>query len=126
MEVEKARQLSIKLGFGIGVFQGLSNFFINSVVLGVIYAGGYMLINNEINAGQLMAYLTATQMIQKSFSQFSILFGQALKGMSSGGRVFEVNKTGYTQLAQTTKIYVLNNPTEIQRKTPKSRKILVF
>ena len=60
------------------------------MVLGVIYAGGYMLLNNEINAGQLMAYLTATQIIQRSFSQFSILFGTALRGMSSGARVFEV------------------------------------
>lgn len=49
-----------------------------------------MLVNNEINAGQMMAYLAATQMIQRSFAQISILFGQALKGLSSGGRIFEV------------------------------------
>lgn len=51
-----------------------------------------MLINNEINAGQMMAYLAATQMIQRSFAQISILFGQALKGLSSGGRIFEVTR----------------------------------
>ena len=90
-ELEKARALNVKLSFGIGLFQGISNLFINGMVLGVIYGGGYLMSNNEINAGQLMAYLTATQMIQKSFSQFSILFGTALRGMSSGGRVFEVN-----------------------------------
>lgn len=89
-EIEKARGLNIKLSLGIGIFQGCSNFFINSMVLGVIYAGGYLMINNEINAGQLMAYLAATQLIQKSFAQFSMLFGQAIKGMSSGARVFEV------------------------------------
>jgi ATP-binding cassette subfamily B (MDR/TAP) protein 8 len=89
-ELEKARLLNVKLSFGIGLFQGFSNFCINSMVLGVIYAGGYMLLNNEINAGQLMAYLTATQIIQRSFAQFSILFGTALRGMSSGARVFEV------------------------------------
>ena len=49
-----------------------------------------MLINNEINAGEMMSYLAATQMIQRSFAQLSILFGQALRGMSSGARVFEV------------------------------------
>jgi len=49
-----------------------------------------MLINNEINAGQMMSYLAATQMIQRSFTQLSILFGTALRGMSSGARVFEV------------------------------------
>lgn len=49
-----------------------------------------MLVNNEINAGQMMAYLAATQMIQRSFTQLSILFGQVIRGMSSGARVFEV------------------------------------
>lgn len=49
-----------------------------------------MLVNNEINAGQMMSYLAATQMIQRSFTQLSILFGQALRGMSSGARVFHV------------------------------------
>nr|APD26531.1 ATP-binding cassette transporter subfamily B member 8 protein [Brachionus koreanus] len=88
-EVEKARKLNIKLSLGIGIFQGVSNLFVNGMVLGVLYAGGQMLINNEINAGQMMAYLTATQMIQRSFTQLSILFGQALRGISSGARVFE-------------------------------------
>lgn len=50
-----------------------------------------MLINKEIDAGQMMAYLTATQIIQRSFAQVSILFGQALRGISSGARVFEVS-----------------------------------
>ena len=49
-----------------------------------------MLVNNEINAGQMMAYLAATQMIQRSFAQISLLFGQALRGLSSGARVFDV------------------------------------
>ena len=91
-EVEKARLMNIKLSLGIGLFQGASNFFINGVVLGVLYAGGQMLVNNEINAGQMMAYLASTQMIQRSFTQISILFGQFLKGLSSGARVFEVSR----------------------------------
>lgn len=38
-EVEKARKLNVKLSFGIGVFQGFSNMFVNGMVLGVLYAG---------------------------------------------------------------------------------------
>nr|QNH67936.1 ATP-binding cassette transporter subfamily B member 8 [Brachionus plicatilis] len=91
-EVEKARKLNIQLSLGIGIFQGVSNLFVNGMVLGVLYAGGKMLVSNEINAGQMMAYLTATQMIQRSFTQLSILFGQALRGLSSGARVFEFLK----------------------------------
>jgi ATP-binding cassette subfamily B (MDR/TAP) protein 8 len=90
-ELTKAKDLNVKLSLGIGVFQGLSNLFINTIVLGVLYAGGNMLLNNEINAGQMMAYLAATQMIQRSFTQLSILFGTVIRGMSSGGRIFEVN-----------------------------------
>jgi ATP-binding cassette subfamily B (MDR/TAP) protein 8 len=51
-----------------------------------------MLINSEINVGQMMSYLSATQMIQRSFTQMSILFGQALRGLSSGARVFDYLK----------------------------------
>jgi hypothetical protein len=35
-EVEKARLLNVKLSFGIGVFQGCTNLFINGIVLGVL------------------------------------------------------------------------------------------
>ena len=91
-ELNKAKELNVKLSLGIGLFQGLSNLFINGIVLGVLYAGGQMLVNNEINAGQMMAYLAATQMIQRSFTQLSILFGTVIRGMSSGGRVFEYLK----------------------------------
>lgn len=38
-EVEYAKELNSKLSFGIGIFQGLSNLFVNGVVLGVIFAG---------------------------------------------------------------------------------------
>lgn len=38
-EVEKARQLNVRLSLGIGLFQGASNFFINGIVLGVLFAG---------------------------------------------------------------------------------------
>jgi hypothetical protein len=41
-EVEKARLLNVKLSFGIGIFQGLSNMFINGIVLGVLYAGKFL------------------------------------------------------------------------------------
>ena len=38
-EVEYARELNSKLSLGIGIFQGLSNLFVNTIVLGVIFAG---------------------------------------------------------------------------------------
>ncbi len=97
-EVQIARELNIKLSFGIGLFQGAANMFVNSIVLGVLYAGGNMLISKEIDAGQMMAYLSSTQMIQRSFTQISLVFGNALKGLSSGARVFEVISNFVTNL----------------------------
>jgi ATP-binding cassette subfamily B (MDR/TAP) protein 8 len=78
---------------------------VNGIVLGVLYAGGQMLVAKEIDAGQMMAYLSATQIIQRSFTQISILFGQALRGLSSGARVFEVK---YKHMSRQGKKFNLN------------------
>lgn len=53
--------------------------------------GGYLLSTNQLTAGQLMAYLMATQTIQRSLAQLSLLFGSVIRGMAAGSRVFEVN-----------------------------------
>ncbi|XP_076823258.1 mitochondrial potassium channel ATP-binding subunit-like [Clavelina lepadiformis] len=77
------------LGIGIGAFQGLTNVALNGIVLGVIYAGGYLVMTEEINPGQLMSFLVSSQMIQRSLSSLSILFGTAVRGVTAGARVFE-------------------------------------
>jgi ATP-binding cassette subfamily B (MDR/TAP) protein 8 len=49
-EIDKARHLNMQLSVGIGLFQGLSNLFINGVVLGVIFFSGMFLIQvQDIN-----------------------------------------------------------------------------
>lgn len=60
------------------------------MVLGTIYFGGYLLTNGSITAGELMSFLVAVQMLQRSFSQVSLLFGTYIKGKHAGARVFEV------------------------------------
>lgn len=60
------------------------------MVLGIMYMGGYLLTSNQLTAGQLMAYLMATQTIQRSLAQLSLLFGSVVRGISAGTRVFEV------------------------------------
>lgn len=60
------------------------------MVLGVVYMGGYLLSTDQLSPGQLMAYLMATQTIQRSLGQMSLLFGSVIRGMASGSRVFEV------------------------------------
>eukprot|EP00794_Sanderia_malayensis_P016856 gene16856-18555_t len=91
-EVEKSRHLNELLGAGIGMFQGLSNFAINGMTLVVLYSGGMLMDSNEISPGDLMGFLMATQTIQRSLGSLSVLFGQVIRGLSSGGRVFEYIK----------------------------------
>jgi ATP-binding cassette, subfamily B (MDR/TAP), member 8 len=91
-EVNRARDLNIRLGFGIGIFQGLNNLMMNGIVLSTIALGGRYVSENRLSAGDLMAFLVATQTIQRSLTQISVLIGQAIRGMSAGARIHEYQK----------------------------------
>ncbi|XP_037087475.1 LOW QUALITY PROTEIN: mitochondrial potassium channel ATP-binding subunit-like [Pollicipes pollicipes] len=88
-EVNKSRDIHIRLGVGIGLFQAGANLFMNSVVLATLYYGGYLMSQRQLTAGDLMSFLVASQTIQRSLAQMSILFGTFVRGMSAGARVFE-------------------------------------
>ena len=49
--------------------------------------------NNQVSPGELMSFLVATQTIQRSLTQLSLLFGQVVKGLVAGARIFEVSTT---------------------------------
>ena len=91
-EVNKARDLNIRLGFGIGIFQGLNNLLMNGIVLSTIVLGGQYVSEHRLTAGDLMAFLVATQTIQRSLTQVSVLIGQGIRGMSAGARIHEYQK----------------------------------
>ena len=63
----------------------------NSVVLATLYYGGYLMSMRQLSAGDLMSFLVASQTIQRSLAQMSVLFGTFVRGMSAGARVFEVS-----------------------------------
>uniref|UniRef100_A0A4W3GKV3 Mitochondrial potassium channel ATP-binding subunit n=1 Tax=Callorhinchus milii TaxID=7868 RepID=A0A4W3GKV3_CALMI len=90
IEVDKCSHVNQVLGLGIGVFQGLSNLALNCIVLGTIYAGGSLIMREEMCAGDLMSFLVASQTIQRSLGSISILFGQVVRGLSAGARVLEL------------------------------------
>ncbi|KAL2097815.1 hypothetical protein ACEWY4_007022 [Coilia grayii] len=89
VEVEKSREMNETLGCGIAVFQGISNIVLNCIVLGTIFAGGSLMTGDEMSAGDLMSFLVASQTVQRSLASISILFGQMVRGISAGARVFE-------------------------------------
>ncbi|XP_024940230.1 ATP-binding cassette sub-family B member 8, mitochondrial isoform X2 [Cephus cinctus] len=88
-EIELASQLQEQLGLGIGLFQAGTNLFLNGIVLSTLYFGGHLISTGQLSSGDLMAFLMATQTIQRSLTQLSLLFGTYVRGISAGSRVFE-------------------------------------
>ncbi|CAI8023602.1 Mitochondrial potassium channel ATP-binding subunit [Geodia barretti] len=88
-DLRTSQSYNERLGFGIAAFQALSNIAVNGVALVVLSYGGLLLANNQISPGNLMSFLIATQTIQRSLGSLSTLFGQVVKGLSSGSRVFQ-------------------------------------
>lgn len=88
-ETNEAAYSNQVLGIGIGVFQGGTNLFLNGLVLATLYGGSHLMASSKISGGDLMAFLVATQTIQRSLAQLSLLFGHVIRGVSAGARVFE-------------------------------------
>ncbi|KAL3107870.1 hypothetical protein niasHT_017102 [Heterodera trifolii] len=88
-EVRTACSLGERLGVGIGLFQALSNFFLNGIVLGVLYGGGQLVAEQQLSAGDLMSFMATAQIIQRSVSQFSLIFGNGIKAWTSCARILQ-------------------------------------
>ncbi|RUS85087.1 hypothetical protein EGW08_007139 [Elysia chlorotica] len=88
-QINKSKTKFVQLGFGIGVFQAGANLFLNGIVVGSLFAGGWLISNKEIKAGDLISFLVATQMVEKSLAQMSLLLGHVVRGLTAGARVFQ-------------------------------------
>lgn len=100
-EVERARRLNEQLGYGIGAFQAATNIFLNGkskkrvkhysgIILGILYGGAHLMTSSQLSPGDLMSFLVSAQTIQRSLAQFSLVFGNAVKGWAACARVNEV------------------------------------
>ncbi|KAM6450971.1 mitochondrial potassium channel ATP-binding subunit isoform 2-T2 [Liasis olivaceus] len=100
-EVDISSRLNMNLGLGIAFFQGLSNVALNCIVLGTIFVGGSLMAGQEMTPGDLMSFLVSSQTVQRSMASMSVLYGQVLRGMSAGARVFEfMNPSADTPLCE--------------------------
>lgn len=88
-ELEASCCKAEQLGRGIALFQGLSNMAFNCMVLGTLFVGGSLVAGQQLKGGDLMSFLVASQTVQRSMANLSVLFGQVVRGLSAGGRVFE-------------------------------------
>ncbi|XP_023568634.1 ATP-binding cassette sub-family B member 8, mitochondrial isoform X2 [Octodon degus] len=78
-ELERCRAKAEELGRGIALFQGLSNIAFNCMVLGTLFVGGSLVAGQQLTGGDLMSFLVASQTVQRSMANLSVLFGQVLK-----------------------------------------------
>lgn len=59
------------------------------MVLTTLFLGGHLMAANTLTPGELMAFLVASQGVQRSLSQGSILLGTVIRGLTAGTRIFE-------------------------------------
>nr|XP_058929419.1 mitochondrial potassium channel ATP-binding subunit isoform X2 [Kogia breviceps] len=88
-ELGGSRCKAEELGRGIALFQGLSSIAFNCMVLGTLFIGGSLVAGQQLTGGDLMSFLVASQTVQRSMANLSVLFGQVVRGLSAGTRVFE-------------------------------------
>uniref|UniRef100_A0A915DG07 Mitochondrial potassium channel ATP-binding subunit n=1 Tax=Ditylenchus dipsaci TaxID=166011 RepID=A0A915DG07_9BILA len=108
-EIEKSRVMNERLGAGIGAFQASTNIFLNGgilltrkqiyhvlfsfdislIVLGILYGGAKLMVSSDISPGDLMSFLVTSQTIQRSLTQLSLVFGNAVKGWTACSRIHE-------------------------------------
>jgi len=86
---EIATSSARKLGYGIGIFQGLTNLALNGLVGGTVILGGSMVGSNQLSGGDLMAFLAAVQMLQKSLATVSQMLTVYMKMKIAGDQVFQ-------------------------------------
>ena len=67
----------------------MANTSIGCLVLMVLYYGGTLVGKGEMSGGDLMAYMSTIQGVQRSFSAVGNLFGQILKAFGSASRIVE-------------------------------------
>ncbi|KXS13178.1 hypothetical protein M427DRAFT_146745 [Gonapodya prolifera JEL478] len=87
-KTRKASEANERLGFHIGIFQGLTNATLGGLVLSILYWGGQMVAAGDMSGGDLMQFLLATQTAQRSLSTTGVLFSQSLRAVSAAQRVF--------------------------------------
>ncbi|KAI9502507.1 P-loop containing nucleoside triphosphate hydrolase protein [Coemansia spiralis] len=74
----------------MGAFRGLTNTAIGAMVLLVLYNGGRLVARGDMEPGDLMAFMLATQHAQRALDALGGLMGQSVRAKAAVARVFEV------------------------------------
>lgn len=79
-----------RFGLHMGVFKGLTNTAIGSMVLVVLYNGGRLVARGDISPGDLITFMVATQGAQRALDSLGSLMGQGVKAKAAITRVVEI------------------------------------
>ena len=61
------------------------------MVLQTLFYGGYLLSTGQVGAGDLMAFLASSTIVQRSLQNMSLLISQVVKGTTAAARVSQVS-----------------------------------
>jgi len=89
-KLEDIERSNFKFGVGLAGFQALTNFALNSIVGLTIGYGGWLLNENKLSGGNLMAFVTASQMIQKSLASLSQIAADYIKLSGAAQRIYDI------------------------------------
>ena len=73
---------------------GVTDPLFSGMVLQTLFYGGYLLSSGQVGAGDLMAFLASSQIVQRSLQNMSLLISQVVKGTTAAARVMQVGKNG--------------------------------
>jgi ATP-binding cassette subfamily B (MDR/TAP) protein 8 len=89
-----AMNKTIKFSVALALFQSLSGLAINGLMLLVLgmgtLGGHYFGGGDHLSGGSLTQFMVTTLNVERSFAMLSILFGQVVRGVAAGQRIFEI------------------------------------
>jgi ATP-binding cassette subfamily B (MDR/TAP) protein 8 len=89
-QLSKMYDCNFKFGIGIAGFQALTSLALNGIVGATVAYGGWLVNEQKLTGGDLMTFLTASQMIQRSLAQISQLAAEYVKLSGAGVRIKNV------------------------------------
>ncbi|KAJ1865892.1 hypothetical protein LPJ78_002292 [Coemansia sp. RSA 989] len=87
----RAEQMAHASRFGLhmGCFQGLTSIAVGMGMASVLYGGGKLVAQGHLSAGELIAFVSATQAAQRALDALGVLLSQAVRARGCISRVQE-------------------------------------
>ncbi|KAJ9089434.1 hypothetical protein DSO57_1013182 [Entomophthora muscae] len=85
--LSQSADANLMFGLHMGVFRGGMSLAVGSVILVVLYFGGQLVVQGDMQPGELMTFLVATEGAQKAMDALGGLLGQAVKASGTWSKI---------------------------------------